>query len=293
MATANRFEHALSLSEDLSLAVHAAQKAGEIIREGATKLEPSAPNIERKGIGDLVSAVDRDADLAATEVLKASSDLPILSEELYCDVTDQEDLWIIDPLDASSAFLMQAGPEYPSVLVALRRDNETVLGVTYFPLRDDWYYAIRGRGAWKNGKRLVCDRTEKLHDVWVEMNQYGSSSLETDYFRNLNARLRSEDGACLVTSNVPHAGVAMRIADSSTSLAAAIHDNNPESVKQGPWDIAANQVILEEAGGVFLNPEGKRSNPFVCEPIIVARSKEIGQVIVELGSPELVSEKKP
>ncbi|MFK7736669.1 MAG: inositol monophosphatase [Pirellulaceae bacterium] len=283
-------EHAQSLSSDLELAVRAASAAGQVIIEGANELSRGeSGKIERKGIGDLVSEVDRDADRAAIDVLQSGSSLPILSEELNCDVETEDSMWILDPLDASSAFLMQAGTEYPSVLVAQRQQNETALGVAYFPLIDAWYYAIRGTGAWKNSKRLVCDMAEPLEQVWVEMNQYGDASLETKYFRSLNERLRSDQGACLVTSNVPHAGVAMRIADGNSSLAAAVHDNNPASVKQGPWDIAAPQVILEEAGGVFLNPEGERSDPFTCEPVIVARSRSLADVIVELGKSQRVS----
>jgi fructose-1,6-bisphosphatase/inositol monophosphatase family enzyme len=283
-------EHAHNLSSDLELALHAADAAGQVILQGSEELNRGeSGNIERKGIGDLVSEIDRDADRAAIAVLQGGSNLPILSEELNCDVETEDSMWILDPLDASSAFLMRAGSEYPSVLVAGRQQNETALGVAYFPLIDAWYYAIRGKGAWKNGKRLVCDMAEPLDQVWIEMNQYGDASMETKYFRILNERLRSDQGACLVTSNVPHAGVAMRIADGNSSLAAAIHDNNPASVKQGPWDIAAPQVILEEAGGVFLNPEGQRSDPFTCEPVIVARSRALAEVIVQLGKAQRVS----
>ena len=74
----------------------------------------------------------------------------------------------------------------------------------------------------------------------------------------------------------------MRIAQSRNPLAAAVHDNNPASVKQAPWDIAAPQIVLEEAGGVFVNLDGERSNPFRAEPIIVARSAALAKQIIDL-----------
>ena len=200
-------------------------------------------------------------------------------------------MWIVDPLDASGAFLMQAGPEYPAVLVAKRVDGETALGVAYFPLTDDWYYAQRGRGAWKNGKRLICESADSLANVWVEMNQYGNAQWETPFFAELRQRLRSPEGARLVTSNVPNSGVALRIAASQNCLAAAVHDNNPEHVKQGPWDIAAPQIILEEAGGVFLSPDGNRTDPFAGEPVIVARSEALANQIIDLVVREPVDSK--
>lgn len=268
----------------MEFAVLAAQAAGKELVSGYDRMAAGqGSEIERKGVGDLVSEVDRLADEASSRVLRQNSQFPILSEELHHDITERDNLWIVDPLDASSAYLMQAGREYPSVLIALRLHGETQLGVTYFPLTNEWFYAQRSRGAWKDGRRLVCYTDESLSDIWVEMNQYGASEYETAYFANLRRRLRSTSGAQLVTSNVPHSGVAVRIAERRSSLAAAIHDNNPAMVKQAAWDIAAPQIILEEAGGVFMNPQGKSTDPFVAEPIIVARTAAIAHRIIELG----------
>ena len=86
-----------------------------------------------------------------------------------------------------------------------------------------------------------------------------------------------------MTSNFPHAGVAMRVAEDPNGLRAAVHDNNPVSVKQGPWDIAANQIIFEQAGGVFVNPDLQRTSPFRPEPIIIAPSLELARQIASLG----------
>ena len=270
--------HALKLSPQMAVAVRAAAAAGSVVRAGAGKITA----IEHKGVGDLVSQVDREADRVACDLLRSASDLAILSEELNSTAGLADDMWIVDPLDASSAFLSNAGPQYPAVLIAQRRAGEIVLGVVYFPLAGDWYYAERGRGAWRNGHRLVCQPSDALKDVWVEMNHYGNARYETPFFSQLRDRLRGEAGARLVTANVPNSGVAMRIAAGNSSLQAAVHDNNPQSVKQGSWDIAAPQVILEEAGGVFVNPQGERTDPFRCEPIIVARSRELAEAIAEL-----------
>ena len=74
----------------------------------------------------------------------------------------------------------------------------------------------------------------------------------------------------------------MRIAEQATGLTAAIHDNNPDSLKQGPWDIAANQLIFEEAGGVFVNPECQPTSLFRPEPIIIAPSIELARQMIEV-----------
>ncbi|MHC4877277.1 MAG: inositol monophosphatase family protein [Planctomycetota bacterium] len=281
-------DHPASLSPDLALAVRAVYAAGNVIAESSGERH----SVESKGIGDLVSEVDREADRAALAVLQTDpASAAILSEELSPETPDSvDDLWIVDPLDATSAFLMRAGDTYPAVLAAKYVGGRLSLGVVLFPLTGEWFYAQRGKGAWKDGRRLVInDDRPALAEAWVEMNQYGDASLETEVFTSLRSHLRSGAGARLVTSNVPHSGVAMRIAEGNSGLAAAIHDNNPSNVKQAPWDIAAPQIILEEAGGVFVNFDGEPTDPFHTEPVIVAATRSLADEIIDLVKQDAVS----
>jgi myo-inositol-1(or 4)-monophosphatase len=265
-------------SDLMKTAATAAVAAGEVIKAGYQKVH----KIDSKGVGDLVSKVDFEADMAAKEVLQNSSHpFPIMSEELSPEVDDtNQTMWVVDPLDGTTAYLMGAGTQFSSVLIAVCENGSATLGVTYFPMQDEWFYASKGKGAFKNGKRLVIDsRPYELKDAWVEMNQYGDAAYETDFFSKAKAALRSRRGARIATSTFPHAGIAMRVAEQANGLCAVVHDNNPDSVKQGPWDIAANQLIFEEAGGLFLTPDLKRTSPFVAEPIIITPTFELGAEI--------------
>lgn len=272
--------HAREIDPELGIAIEAAQAAGDVIREGSGKMH----DVEFKGVGDLVSEVDKQADIVITKVLKEHSPLPILSEESSPTLDDGVvDFWIVDPLDATSAFLTQAGPQYPSVLINRQQGTVTTCSVVFFPLTDEWFYAAKGRGAWKDGKRLIVnDEPMTLLESWVEMNQYADNSLETELFSSMRQRLRSKYGARLVTTNPPHSGVAVRIAESVSSLSVAIHDNSPEHVKQAAWDIAAPRLILQEAGGVVLNFNGEQLNLFEAEPFIVARTESLAKEVIEL-----------
>lgn len=275
--------HIPTLGGEVQLAANAALAAGQIVRDGAASL--ASVRVEAKGVGDLVSEVDRQADQAATEVLHSTGErVPILSEELRPDTPDADEMWIVDPLDGTGAYLMQVGPQFPAVLVAKREQGRTTCGVCLFPLTDEWFYAIRGQGAWRNGKELIVNEPRRLKDVWVESNQYGDAALETKQFRALTEALRSERGAGLVTCNTAYSGVAARIAEGRTALSACIHDNRRDHVKQAPWDIAAPQLILEEAGGVYWNLEGKPVDPFVAEVIVVAQSAALADEVLQLAS---------
>lgn len=272
----------------MKTAAQAAFAAGEVIREGYRKVH----QIDSKGVGDLVSEVDFDADRVATEILRSSTEqLPIMSEELSPETDDvNQRMWVVDPLDGTTAYLMAAGPQFSSVLVSICEDGNPLLGVTYFPLTTEWFFALKGEGAFKDGRPFKLQKRKYvLKDAWVEMNQYGDVEFETPFFRSARRVLRSGDGARIATSTFPHAGVAMRVAEQSSGLCAAIHDNNPASLKQGPWDIAANQIIFEEAGGVFLNPQLEPTSPFKAEPIIVVPTRDLAKQICECVERGLIS----
>lgn len=270
-------------SELMRTAATAAQVAGEVIRQGYEQ----AHAIEAKGVGDLVSQVDFDADQRATAVLREHTpQLPIMSEELSPETDDpQQKMWVVDPLDGTTAYLMRAGRQYSSVLISLCEAGYPILGITYFPLTDEWFYAEKGCGAFKDGDPLVLQPQEyRLAEAWVEMNQYGDSRFESDFFAAARRALRALGGAQIATSSFPHAGVAMRIAEQNSGLVAAMHDNCVESLKQGPWDIAANQAIFEEAGGHFLNAQLDRVSPFVAEPFLVVPCHSLAEQIIECVS---------
>ena len=268
------------MSADLQMAAAAADAAGKIIRNGYSQLH----KMEAKGVGDFVSDIDRQADQAAQQILSTDpKNTPVLSEEISPILDPGEtNFWIVDPLDGTSAFLFRTGRTYSSVLVAKRQNNKTDLGVIFFPMTEEWFYAERGQGAFRNEESLVIHEPGELKTGWVELNQYGDSAFESDFFGTLRNRLRTQNGAALVTQSAPYSGVAMRIAESNNSLVAAIHDNNPESVKQAAWDIAAPQCVLSEAGGLFINRDGNPIDPFQPEPFIVARSQKIADQILQL-----------
>lgn len=276
-------DHGLSLSEDMAVALQAAQKAGLILREGYGRLH----QIEEKGVGDLVSRVDTDCDSAVQGVLKeARPNDDILSEELSSDTRDTgQRLWVVDPLDATAGFLFQAGENITSVMVALRERLETQLSIILFPMTGEWFYAQKGRGAFKNGQRLTTDEvTRDLRKAWVDMNHYGDEKYQTLAFAQLDRQLRSAEGARLVTRLVPHSGIVTKIIEQRQRIAAVVHDNNPQKVKQAPWDIVPAQLLLEEAGGVMVNLQNERIDPFKPEVIVAAGNREIAAAITRLAA---------
>lgn len=274
--------HGMGLSSELQIALEAAVAGANVIRYWVGK----PLSIEEKGIGDLVSEVDKRAEGAVLQVLHSSKmKASILSEESAPHVEQGASYrWIIDPLDGTSAFLFRVGNPFPAVLVALQQDDKALVGVIVFPLTGEVFYSHRGLGAYKDGQRLSAPKGRRLRDAWIDMNQYGNARYETGMFAYLRNKLRTHEGAKLVTSLPPHSGIAMRLLDGTTGLSAVVHDNNPENVKQAPWDIAAPQAILSEAGGFFVSLRtGEDIQPTDCEPMVVAGDRELASEIIELA----------
>lgn len=72
--------------------------------------------------------------------------------------SDGADLWLVDPIDGTKAFVRQ----YPffSTQIALMRNGELVLGVSYGTMFDEIAYAEKGQGAWIGDRRLAVSEID-------------------------------------------------------------------------------------------------------------------------------------
>ncbi len=268
----------------LEAAIQAAAVGANIARESQCR------NISKvsKSLGDYVSEVDLRIDREISDIIRALfPDVKIISEELASTYgTLPADCWIVDPLDGTNSYLAGARLELVSTMIALRLNGETVCSVVHFPFTDEVYLAAKGSGAFRNGQRVrVPNPPLALQESWVALNHYGDVSLETDFLNRARNHLRQENGASLVTIDPPGSGLALRIMDDRDTLGAVIHDNNPKSRKQEIWDVIPIQLIIEEAGGVYLNDKGQPYDPLSIRPIVIANSESMaGEIFKKINS---------
>jgi myo-inositol-1(or 4)-monophosphatase len=275
--------HGCELSSQVRTALRAATAGANVIRQWVGR----PTRIIEKGVGDLVSEVDKQAEKAVLDVLQADPlKATIFSEESDPSILEgASQCWYVDPLDGTSAFLFRVGNPFPSVLVSLYCEDKPSVAAIVFPLTGEFFYSHTGLGAYKDQQPLVLPSPTRLEDAWIDMNQYGNARYETGMFAYLRNKLRTSQGAKLVTSFPPHSGVAMRLIDGTTGLCAVVHDNNSENVKQAPWDIAAPLAILHEAGGCFLSLRtGQPIGPKDCEPMVVSADRKLANQIIDLVS---------
>ncbi|GAB6046995.1 inositol monophosphatase family protein [Methyloparacoccus murrellii] len=131
-----------------------------VVRE---ELMPRFRHAERRYKPD--GSIVTEADLAAQARLgrllaERHPAIPLLGEEMApaaqrAFLDRHPDLyWCLDPVDGTSNFA--AGLPFFSLSLALMRGHEAQFGVVYDPNTDECYSAVRGQGAWLNGRRLDC-----------------------------------------------------------------------------------------------------------------------------------------
>jgi histidinol-phosphatase len=149
--------------------------------------------------------------------------------------------WILDPIDGTKNYLR--GVPVFATLIALEHDGAGVVGVASAPALHRRWWAARGEGAFVNGRRIHVSRVAELSDAVLSYASLGSWEQHGlgDQFLNL-AR------GCWRTRGFGDFWSHMLVAEGAADLAV-----EPEVEL---WDLAAPQVIVEEAGGRFTDLGG-------------------------------------
>ncbi len=134
--------------EECAVAQRAAQAGVDVVmryfRDGVTMRSKESYN--------LVSDADVDAEHAIVGVIReAYPGHEILGEEEHHADVGAEHLWVIDPIDGTNNFAHHV-PHF-GVSVAYYHAGEAQCGVVVNPVREEWFAASKGEGAWYNGAR--------------------------------------------------------------------------------------------------------------------------------------------
>ncbi|MBN0044540.1 inositol monophosphatase [Streptomyces actuosus] len=205
---------------------------------------------EKSGPHDLVTDADRRAELHLTEALGAL--LPgsaVVGEEAvhanplsYEAIRGEAPVWIVDPVDGTRQFVH--GDDGFCTLVALAQGGVVHASWTYAPARGQLAVAVRGGGAYLDGKRLFAGPPEPGRDLRV-------ATSHPDY---------TTEEQKLALLGLRTSGVAPRPCGSAglEYLAVARGESDATAFSwEAAWDHAAGLLLVEEAGGAHLTVTGE------------------------------------
>jgi len=223
------------LSKELRVAQQAAKKAGEEI----IKIYNSEDyGIQKKEDNSPVTKADLVANKIIMGILKENfSEDGFLTEEERDskERLSKERVWIIDPLDGTKDFVAKNG-EF-TVNIALVINSRPVLGVIYCPVKEEIYYALRGRGSFKGERQInVSDNTENM--------------------KVIRSRNHPDENLLRLIKEMNYKEVVVGSSLKGCLLAEGKVDAYFRFGSQSEWDICAMSIIIEEAGGKITSPEG-------------------------------------
>jgi myo-inositol-1(or 4)-monophosphatase len=223
----------------LHLAIEAAELAGGLLLDG----QPGARQVDAKSSPtDVVTQMDTAAERAIVDhLLAARPDDEILGEEAGLRAGSSGVRWVVDPLDGTVNYLY--GLPLWAVSVAAQTEGRTVVGAVAVPALGTMLWAVEGQGA-----RLRDDAG--VRTLAVRPCQDVSAALVGTGF-GYQAQRRAAQAAALAAvlpavRDVRRAGAA---ALDLCWVAAGQLDAYFERGVQ-PWDMAAGNLLVQEAGGI-------------------------------------------
>jgi len=241
-------------------AIEAARVGGEVLRKRfRTEM---AERVEVKGLHDYVTEVDREAEAAILDYLRAKyPEHAVMSEEATPHAARQGYRWVVDPLDGTTNFYHGVLPF--AVSVAIEDEHGVLAGAVHDPFHDEVFHAHRGGGARLDGSPIRCSRPEGTGKALIATGfPFRELSRLDRYVRAFVAAVRS-------TAGLRRAGAA---AIDLAYTACGRYDGFFE-IGLSRWDIAAGVLLVREAGGVVTDVVG--GSTFLDSGDVVAACPEL------------------
>ena len=230
---------------------HVAREAGAYINKERANF--SVDKVERKHAHDYVSYVDKGSEQLIVKALRELlPEAGFITEEGSAGHTDEQYVWVVDPLDGTTNFIHGYAPY--AVSIALIRGKEQLVGVVYDVCADECFYA------WQGGGAHIEMRNEK-GEMRNEALYVGKSAIN-DALLCLQLPYNSDAYKPVITRLIQHfyghVGSIRMIGSAAIALchvAAGRFDAYAERYI-GRWDYMAGALIVKEAGGRVTNYAG-------------------------------------
>ncbi len=219
------------------------KEAGKFLKKEAAGFTPDM--IELKGHNNLVSYVDKACEKLIVEKLKEIlPEAGFITEEGTAESNGEQLLWVIDPLDGTTNFVH--GLPVFSVSIALVKGSESILGVVYEVNREECFHAVKGEGAFCNGRPIAVSKATKISESLLATGfPYNDFGKMMPYLNIMNDLMKSSHGLRRMGS------AAVDLAYVACGRFEGFFEFNLNS-----WDVAAGVLLVTEAGGTVTDFKG-------------------------------------
>ena len=223
-------------------AMTVAREAGAVLRKYFGK----RLDIRKKGKLDLVTQADMEAEQLVTQrIVEAFGDDGILGEEGSQRQGVSGYHWVIDPLDGTTNFAHQL-PQF-CVSIGLEYQGQVIAGVLYDPIKEELFDARSGGGARLNGQPIQVGGRSSLNEALVVTGYSYDRRERIDQLLDRTRRI------------LLNAQGLRRLGSAALDLAYVACGRFDVFIEDGlsAWDIAAGQLLVQEAGGTVSNLAGE------------------------------------
>ncbi len=233
----------------LAAAVELAKLAGNSTLE---HFQSATLAVERKGDQSPVTIADRNAEqLIRAELSERFPDDAILGEEFGAQSGSTDYQWIVDPIDGTKSFI--SGVPLYSTLVGVVQGRKCLAGVIYLPAMDELVFAASGHGAWHlpagHSQRSTSPKRCQVSTRGLEEGLFVISQVDSFDGRGAEQGYRDIEKLAYVTRSWGDGYGYLLVATGRAELMVDPIAN--------PWDLAAVQPVVEEAGGRFTSWAGE------------------------------------
>lgn len=179
---------------------------------------------------------------------------------------DDNPTFIIDPIDGTSNFIHGFGGS--AISVALFADKQARFGAVYLPYSNEMFYAEKDGGAYLNGEPIRVNGLKTEHALTL----FGTTPYARDTMSGAVMELIHSLFLCSV--DVRRLGAAAAdLCYVACGRAAAFCE-----IALSPWDYAAGNLIVAEAGGVVTRFDGSEVSYTEKSSILASNKAAYGQV---------------
>ena len=233
----------MSDAKILQVAKQAAVAGGAIALRGWLSLDRKTVGYKKNA--ELVTKFDVASEAKIRSIIKQSfPDAYVVGEEKGTQGKTGEYQWYVDPIDGTTNFTIHS-PEY-SVSIGVYKNGVPEVGVVYVPVTKELFWAVRGKGAYCNGKRIKVSTARTVGAAVIDF--------EFSHVKKFSA------GILKWFEDLTRGGWKLRHFGSDALSLCYVAAGRIEACVMAqayPWDIAAGCLIATEAGALFTDNKGK------------------------------------